>query len=49
MKYHKHRNYRDQAVVEVETVTKTIKKIVKEKNDTSLIKRLFKKVIGNDN
>jgi hypothetical protein len=44
MKYNNKRSYRDQHIVEVETVVKTTKKIVKEQPSEGLLSRLFKKI-----
>lgn len=45
MKYSKNRNYRDQIVVEVETV---VKKTVKKEKNVGLIKNLFNKLTKNN-
>jgi hypothetical protein len=44
MKYSKRRSYRDEIVVEVETV---VKKTAKKKKEDGLIKSLFKKLTKN--
>lgn len=44
MKYSKNRSYRDKTIVEIETITKVVKKVTKEKPTESMLKRLFKKI-----